>query len=109
VPRRPEMRIGGSCRNKRANWSESSEWDGFSNRNPGRWFESPAVRVPTRSAPLRDVCFGTSFEASLLQMSLSVAAGLPRSTEVSGLLLEDLGTAGGHKLGVLGSQVLVSR
>jgi hypothetical protein len=68
VPRRPEMRIGRSCRNKRAGWSESSEWGGFWNRDPRPLVRVPgrqgacAIRAftrPARSAPLRDVCFGT--------------------------------------------------
>src|ERR671937_2838111 len=72
-PRRPKTRIGGSCRNKRACWSESSEWDGFWNHDP-----RPLVRVSSGQgayairAPSRDVCFGTTFGRSLLEMSLTV-------------------------------------
>ena len=60
VPRRPKMRIGGSCRNKRPADPTVPSGMGSANATPGRWFESPAVRAPTRSAPSRDVCFGTT-------------------------------------------------
>jgi hypothetical protein len=59
----------GLCRNKRAGWSESSEWGWVLESRP-----PAAGSSPRRSGRLRDrrlyAMFGTSFGASLLEMSL---------------------------------------